>query len=86
MIGLDMGLVDVRDPHRLLSGRFEVRLDLKLWIHHSAARCARSAKQVAGAAGLRRQEVTKNHGVLLFKFWACLTPDGAIGSNTIFGF
>jgi hypothetical protein len=65
VIGLNVGLVDVRDPHGLLSGRFEVRLDLKLWIHHSAAGCARSAEQVAGAAGLRRQEVAKNHGALL---------------------
>jgi hypothetical protein len=65
VIGLDVGLVDVRDPHGLLSGGFEVGLDLKLWIHHSAAGCARSAEQVAGAAGLRRQEVAKNHKVLL---------------------
>ena len=65
MIGLNVGLVDVRDPHGFLSGRFEVRLDLKLWIHHSAAGCTRSAEQVAGAAGLRRQEVAENHTGLL---------------------
>ena len=65
MIGLDMGLEDVRDPHRLLSGGFEIGLDVELWIHHSAASCARSAEQVAGAAGLWRQEVAKNHRGLL---------------------
>ncbi len=65
VIGLDMRLEDVRDPHGFLCGRLEVGLDLELWIHHSAGACAPSAEQVAGAAGLRGQKVAKDHGVLL---------------------
>ena len=65
MISLDVGLEDVRDPHGLLSGGFEIGLDVELWIHHSAASCARSPEQIAGAAGLWRQEVAKNHKGLL---------------------
>jgi len=65
VIGLDVGLEDVRDPHGLLSGGFEIGLDIELWIHHSAGSCAPSAEQIAGAAGLWRQEVAKNHRVLL---------------------
>jgi hypothetical protein len=61
MVGLDVRLENVRDPHRLLRGGFEVRLDVVLWIHHSAGACAASAEQVAGAAGLRREELAKNH-------------------------
>jgi len=52
VISLDVGLEDVRDPHGLLSSGVEIGLDLKLWIHHSAAGFARSAEQVASAAGL----------------------------------
>jgi hypothetical protein len=55
-------LDDVGDPHVLLRGRFEVRLDVVLWIHHSAAGCAASAKQIAGAPGLRREEMPEDHG------------------------
>ena len=65
MISLDVGLEDVRDPHGLLSGGFKIGLDIELWIHHSAASCARSAEQVASAAGLRRQEMAENHTGLL---------------------
>src|SRR5207237_9802004 len=65
VIGLDVGLEDVRDPHGLLSGGFEIGLDIELWIHHSAGSCAPSAGQIAGAAGLWRQEVAKDHRVLL---------------------
>jgi hypothetical protein len=60
-----VSLEDMSDSHRLLAGRFEIGRDIELWIHHSAASCARSAEQVAGAAGLRRQEVAKDHGALL---------------------
>jgi hypothetical protein len=73
-------LEDVGDFHGLLSRRLEVGLDLKLWIHHSAAGVAHSAEHVAGAPGLRRQEVTKNHDCPPFS--ACHTPVFAIGSNT----
>jgi hypothetical protein len=62
VVGLDMGLEDVRDAHPLLSGRFEVRLDVGLWIHHSAAGFAPSAEEVAGAAGLGSEELTEDHG------------------------
>jgi hypothetical protein len=55
-------LEDVRDPHGLLRGGFEVRLDVVLWIHHSAAGCAASAEHVTGAAGLGRQEMPEDHG------------------------
>jgi hypothetical protein len=61
VIGLDVSLEDMRDAHRLLRCRLDVRLDLGLWIHHSAARCAPSPEQIAGAAGLRNQEVTEDH-------------------------
>src|SRR6266540_4927531 len=81
VIGLDMRLEDVGDPHGLLCGRLEVGLDLELWIHHSAGSCAPSAKEVAGAAGLRGQKMTKNHRTLL-SFLSCHTPGAAIGSNT----
>jgi len=65
VIGLDMRLEDMGDSHGLLGGRLEVGLDLELWIHHSAAGCTASAEQVAGAAGLRRQKMAKNHRGLL---------------------
>src|SRR5262249_24243769 len=65
VVGLHVGLEDVRDPHRLLSGGLEIGLDVELWIHHSAGGSPPSAEQVAGAAGLRRQEMTKDHGALL---------------------
>ena len=61
MVGLDVGLDDVRDTHGLLSGGFEIGLDLQLWIHHSAGGCPPSAEQVARTARLRRQEVSKDH-------------------------
>ena len=61
VIGLHVGLDDVTDPHVLLSRRFEVGLDILLWIHHSAAGCAASAEHVARAAGLRRKEVAEDH-------------------------
>ena len=61
VIGLHVGLDDVADPHVLLSRRFEVGLDVLLWIHHSAAGCAASAEHVARAAGLRRKEVAEDH-------------------------
>jgi hypothetical protein len=86
VIGLNVRLEDVRDLHGLLRGRFEVGLDLELWIHHSAAGCPPSAEEVAGAAGLRGQEMPKNHGAPPFRFWSCHTPRTAIGSNTYFGF
>jgi hypothetical protein len=57
-----VGLDDVTDPHVLLSRRFEVGLDILLWIHHSAAGCAASAEHVARAAGLRREEMAEDHG------------------------
>ena len=65
VIGLDMRLEDVGDPHGLLRGRLEVGLDLELWIHHSAGACAPSAEQVAGAARRRGQKMAKNHRSLL---------------------
>jgi hypothetical protein len=81
-----MRLEDMGDPHGLLGGRLEVELDLELWIHHSAAGCTPSAEEVAGAAGLRGQEVAENHKSLLSGFWSCHTPVADIGSNTQFGF
>jgi hypothetical protein len=65
VIGLDVGLDDVGDPHGLLGRRFEVGLDVELWIHHSARSGAPSAEEIAGAAGLRGEELAKDHGVLL---------------------
>ena len=85
VVGLDVGLNDMREPHGFLGSGFKIGLDVELWIHHSAASCARSAEDVAGAAGLRRQEVAKNHGALLSSPGPCHTPGDAIGSNTIFG-
>src|SRR5262249_45732959 len=79
MIRLDVRLENVRDPHVLLRGRLEVRLDVVLWIHHSAAGCAASAEQVAGAAGLGREELTQNHEAPPA---ACHTNDLRIGSNS----
>src|SRR5262245_43041072 len=80
VVSLDVGLKDVRNSHGLLGGRLEIRFDVELWIHHSAASCTRSAEQVAGAAGFRRQKVAKNHGRPPYMFWPCHTPGGAIGS------
>ena len=65
VIRLDVGLEDVRDPHVLLGGGLEVGLDILLWIHHSAAGCAPSAEEIAGAAGLGGQELPEDHGRLL---------------------
>jgi hypothetical protein len=53
---------NVCDPHVLLGGGLEVRLDVLLWIHHSAAGCAPSAEEIAGAADLGGQELTEDHG------------------------
>jgi hypothetical protein len=52
----------VGDAHRLLRRRFQIRLDLQLWIHHSARRGAGSAEDVAGAPGLGGEELAENHG------------------------
>src|SRR5205823_12829155 len=79
VIGLHVGLDDVTDPHVLLSRRFEVGLDVVLWIHHSAAGCAASAEHVARAAWLGREEMAKNHGAPPA---ACHTAGRHIGSNT----
>jgi len=65
VIGLNVRLQDVSDAHTLLGSRLEVRLDILLWIHHSARVCAASAEQVAGAARLRGEELTEDHGALL---------------------
>ena len=65
VIRLEVGLEDVRDPHVLLGGGLDVGLDVLLWIHHSAAGCAPSAEEIAGATGLRGQELTEDHGRLL---------------------
>lgn len=65
MVGLDVGLEDVGDAHVLLRGSLDVGADVLLWIHHSAAGCAASAEEVAGAAGLGGQELTEDHGRLL---------------------
>src|SRR2546422_986956 len=40
VIGLHVRLDDVGDAHVLLCRGFQIRLDVVLWIHHSAARCA----------------------------------------------
>jgi hypothetical protein len=62
VVGLDVALEDVGDPHPLLAGRLQIGLDLMLWIHHSAGRCARSAEDVAGAAGLGGEKLSEDHG------------------------
>src|SRR5262245_34236459 len=62
VVRLDMRFEDVRDAHSLLSGCFEVRLDLGLWIHHSAAGFAPSAEEVAGAACPGSEELAEDHG------------------------
>src|SRR5436190_11145077 len=62
VIRLDVGLHDVADAHALFGGRLEIRLDVVLWVHHSARMCAASAQQVAGTPGLRREELAKDHG------------------------
>ena len=64
VICLDVGLDDVGDAHGLVGRGFEIGLDVKLWIHHSARSGAPSAEQIAGAAGLRGEELAKDHGVL----------------------
>jgi hypothetical protein len=66
VVGLDVRLEDMRDAHVLLTGCVQVRLDVVLWIHHSAAGCAASAEQVAGAARLRRKEMPEDHEVTSF--------------------
>jgi len=65
VIGLNVRLQDVSDAHALLGGGLQIRLDILLWIHHSARVCAASAEQVAGAARLRQEELTENHWALL---------------------
>jgi hypothetical protein len=57
-----VGLDDVTDPHVFLRRRVEVRLDVLLWIHHSAAGCAASAEEVAGAARPGGKELPEDHG------------------------
>jgi hypothetical protein len=47
VIGLNVRLEDMGDPHGLLLGGLEVRFDIELWIHHSAASCAPSAEELA---------------------------------------
>jgi hypothetical protein len=61
VIGLHVSLDDVTHAHVFLRRRFQIGLDVVLWIHHSAAGCAASAEQVAGAAGLRREEMPEDH-------------------------
>jgi hypothetical protein len=61
VVRLHVRLEDVGDAHVLLSGRLDVGLDLVLWIHHSAAGCAPSAEEVAGAAGLGREKLSEDH-------------------------
>ena len=79
VIGLHVGLDDVADPHVLLRRRLEIRLDVVLWIHHSAAGCAASAEHVARAAGLGREEMTEDHEA---PPGACDTAGRRIGCNT----
>jgi hypothetical protein len=76
VVSLDVRLEDVGDAHGLLGGRLEVRLDLQLWIHHSAGACAPSAEDVAGAPGLGNEELAEDDrhgpwreitGLLLFR-------------------
>jgi hypothetical protein len=86
MIGLNVRLEDMGDPHGFLLGGLEIGFDIELWIHHSAASCAPSAEEVACAAGLWGQEMPKNHRGLLLGFWSCNTPVATIGSNTYFRF
>ncbi len=83
MVGLHVGFDDMGDPHRLLGRGFEIRLDLQLWIHHSAAGCPSSAEQVTRAPGLRRQELTKDHDEP--SFCPLCYAARAIGSNTYLG-
>jgi hypothetical protein len=66
---LHVGLENMRDAHPLLCGGFEIRLDLGLWIHHSAAGFAASAEEVAGAAGFGSEELAEDHGALLCDDW-----------------
>jgi len=61
VVGLDVGLDDVGDAHVLLCRGFQIRLDVVLWIHHSAAGCAASAEHVARTAGLGREEMAEDH-------------------------
>jgi hypothetical protein len=61
-----VALEDMGDPHPLLAGGLQVGLDLLLWIHHSAGRCARSAEYVASAAGLGGEELSEDHGFFSF--------------------
>ena len=88
VVRLNVGLEDVRDPHVLLGGGLEVGLDVLLWIHHSAAGCAPSAEEVAGAAGLGGQELAEDHGNLLLPGLGgglrLDTPGPSISSNTVF--
>ena len=88
VIGLHVRLEDVGDAHRLFGGGCEVRLDLRLWIHHSTRGGACSAEDIAGAPGRRREEGAEDHGDLLRRERSpmpCVTPGGRIGSNTLFG-
>src|SRR6267142_6460708 len=80
VIRLDVGLQDVGDSHALFGRRLEIRLDVVLWIHHSARMCAASAEQVAGAPRLRREELAKDHGPPPCDF---VTLGGAIGANLL---
>jgi hypothetical protein len=61
VVGLHVGLDDVGHPHGLLARGLQVRLDLELWIHHSARSGAASPEQIAGAAGLGGEELTEDH-------------------------
>src|SRR2546426_2010477 len=70
---MKVGLDDVGDAHRFLRRRFEVRLDLQLWIHHSACSGAASAEDVAGTPGLGGEDLAEDHGSLLLS--PCVTPD-----------
>jgi hypothetical protein len=81
-------LEDVRDPHVLLGGGLDIGLDVLLWIHHSAASCTPSAEEIAGAAGLRGQELTEDHRSLLLPGLGGSVPSrypgASISSNTVF--
>jgi hypothetical protein len=57
-----VGLDDMGDAHRLLGRRFQVRLDVPLWIHHSTRSGAASAEDVARTPGARRENLSENHG------------------------
>ena len=63
VVRLHVRLEDVGDAHVLLCGRLDIGLDLVLWIHHSAAGCAPSAEEVAGAAGFGREKLSEDHEV-----------------------